>query len=46
VLRAADIIIQRATKVPVGKDQEQHLEMARILPSVLITDTVTGRNSA
>ena len=29
VLQAADIIIQRATKVPVGKDQEQHLEMSR-----------------
>ncbi len=29
VLQAADIIIQRATLVPVGKDQEQHLEMAR-----------------
>ncbi len=29
VLQAADIIIQRAVKVPVGKDQEQHLEMAR-----------------
>ena len=29
VLQAADIIIQRAIKVPVGKDQEQHLEMAR-----------------
>lgn len=29
VLMAADIIIHRATKVPVGKDQEQHLEMAR-----------------
>ena len=28
-LQAADILIQRATKVPVGKDQEQHLEMAR-----------------
>jgi tryptophanyl-tRNA synthetase len=26
---AADIIIHRATKVPVGKDQEQHLEMTR-----------------
>jgi len=25
----ADILIHRATKVPVGKDQEQHLEMAR-----------------
>jgi tryptophanyl-tRNA synthetase len=29
VLMAADILIQRAVKVPVGKDQEQHLEMAR-----------------
>jgi tryptophanyl-tRNA synthetase len=28
-LMAADILIHRATKVPVGKDQEQHLEMAR-----------------
>jgi tryptophanyl-tRNA synthetase len=26
---AADILIHRAHKVPVGKDQEQHLEMAR-----------------
>ncbi len=29
VLQAADILIHRVTKVPVGKDQEQHLEMAR-----------------
>ena len=29
VLQAADILIHRAGKVPVGKDQEQHLEMAR-----------------
>lgn len=29
VLMAADILIHRAAKVPVGKDQEQHLEMAR-----------------
>lgn len=28
-LMAADILIHRAVKVPVGKDQEQHLEMAR-----------------
>lgn len=28
-LMASDILIHRATKVPVGKDQEQHLEMAR-----------------
>ncbi len=31
VLMAADILIHRAHKVPVGKDQEQHLEMARLL---------------
>ncbi|MDQ8005425.1 MAG: tryptophan--tRNA ligase [Pedobacter sp.] len=29
VLMSADILIHKATKVPVGKDQEQHLEMAR-----------------
>jgi tryptophanyl-tRNA synthetase len=29
VLMAADILIHRAVKVPVGKDQKQHLEMAR-----------------
>ncbi len=29
VLQAADILIHRASLVPVGKDQEQHLEMAR-----------------
>lgn len=29
VLMAADILIHRANKVPVGKDQEQHLEMTR-----------------
>ncbi len=31
VLQAADILIHRAVKVPVGKDQEQHLEIARNL---------------
>lgn len=29
VLQAADILIYHATKVPVGKDQEQHLELTR-----------------
>jgi tryptophanyl-tRNA synthetase len=29
VLQAADILLQRAKLVPVGKDQEQHLEAAR-----------------
>jgi tryptophanyl-tRNA synthetase len=31
VLQAADIILHLATLVPVGKDQEQHLEMSRNL---------------
>ena len=30
VLMAADILIHRAHYVPVGKDQEQHLEMTRV----------------
>jgi len=30
VLQASDILIHRAHKVPVGKDQEQHLELARV----------------
>jgi tryptophanyl-tRNA synthetase len=29
VLQTADVVIHRALYVPVGKDQEQHLEMAR-----------------
>jgi tryptophanyl-tRNA synthetase len=29
VLQAADILLYRATKVPVGEDQRQHLELAR-----------------
>ena len=29
VLQAADILAYRASKVPVGKDQEQHLELSR-----------------
>ena len=29
VLQAADILLHRASLVPVGKDQEQHLEMCR-----------------
>lgn len=32
-LMAADIIIHKATRVPVGKDQEQHLEMTRTFAS-------------
>ncbi len=33
VLQAADILIYHATKVPVGKDQEQHLELTRSIAS-------------
>ena len=29
VLQAADILLHRASYIPVGKDQEQHLEMSR-----------------
>ena len=29
VLQAADILVHRATHVPVGEDQSQHLEFAR-----------------
>ena len=32
-LMAADILIHKATKVPVGKDQSQHLEMTRTFAS-------------
>ncbi|MDD2489244.1 MAG: tryptophan--tRNA ligase, partial [Bacteroidales bacterium] len=32
-LMAADIIIHKATRVPVGKDQQQHLEMTRTFAS-------------
>lgn len=31
VLMAADILLHKATKVPVGKDQAQHLEFTRLL---------------
>jgi tryptophanyl-tRNA synthetase len=31
VLQAADILMYRARYVPVGKDQEQHLELARVV---------------
>ncbi len=46
VLMAADIIIHKATKVPVGKDQEQHLEMTRRFArrSTLFTEWNISRN--
>ncbi|MDA9003941.1 tryptophan--tRNA ligase [bacterium] len=33
VLMAADILLFNANKVPVGRDQEQHVEMARVIAS-------------
>jgi tryptophanyl-tRNA synthetase len=30
-LQAADILVYRAVQVPVGKDQEQHLELSRVI---------------
>lgn len=37
VLMAADILIYKATHVPVGEDQKQHLELARDLASTFNT---------
>ena len=37
VLMAADILIFKANQVPVGRDQIQHIEMARISPSASTT---------
>ncbi len=37
VLMAADILIYRATHVPVGEDQKQHLELARDLAATFNT---------
>lgn len=42
VLQAADILIYNAHKVPVGKDQEQHLELARDI--ALRFNTLTGHD--
>ncbi|WP_216782573.1 tryptophan--tRNA ligase [Candidatus Profftia tarda] len=33
VLMAADILLYQTTKVPVGRDQKQHLELSRIIAS-------------
>ncbi len=55
VLMAADILMFNATKVPVGKDQIQHIEMARDIASrfnhtygehFAIPEAVVGDNSA
>ena len=39
VLQAADILAYKATHVPVGEDQKQHLELARDIATKFNTDT-------
>ena len=41
VLQAADVLLYRATHVPVGEDQKQHLELARDIAEKFNTDTNT-----
>ncbi|MEM8694441.1 MAG: tryptophan--tRNA ligase [Pseudomonadota bacterium] len=41
VLQAADVLLYRATHVPVGEDQKQHLELARDIAEKFNTDTGT-----
>jgi tryptophanyl-tRNA synthetase len=38
VLQAADILVYRATQVPVGEDQKQHIELARDIALKFNTD--------
>ncbi len=55
VLMAADILMFRANKVPVGKDQQQHVEMARDIAQrfnhhfgeiLVVPEAVIGENTA
>jgi tryptophanyl-tRNA synthetase len=55
ILMAADILMFKATKVPVGKDQKQHVEMARDIAqrfnhhfgeTFVLPDAVIGENVA
>jgi tryptophanyl-tRNA synthetase len=55
ILMAADILMFKATKVPVGKDQKQHVEMARDVAqrfnhhfgeTFVLPDAVIGENIA
>jgi tryptophanyl-tRNA synthetase len=55
ILMAADILMFKANKVPVGKDQVQHIEMARDMAQrfnhyygelLVLPEAVTGANSA
>ena len=45
-LMAADILVYRATHVPVGEDQKQHLELARDIAQKFNNDYVDGIRSA
>ncbi|MBV9840740.1 MAG: tryptophan--tRNA ligase [Sphingomonadaceae bacterium] len=38
VLQAADVLLYQATRVPVGEDQKQHLELARDIAAKFNTD--------
>ena len=42
VLQAADVLVYKATHVPVGEDQKQHLELARDIAIKFNTDMGTG----
>ena len=42
VLQAADVLLYRATHVPVGDDQKQHLELARDIAQKFNSDFVPG----
>ena len=42
VLQAADVLLYRATHVPVGEDQKQHLELARDIAQKFNTDFGAG----
>jgi tryptophanyl-tRNA synthetase len=41
VLQAADVLVYRATHVPVGEDQKQHIELARDIATKFNTDFET-----
>jgi len=41
VLQAADVLLYKATHVPVGEDQKQHLELARDIAAKFNTDFAT-----
>jgi tryptophanyl-tRNA synthetase len=44
VLQAADVLLYRATHVPVGEDQKQHLELARDVAQKFNNDFGAGRD--